>query len=71
MALATNDARVVVNVLKKNIFSRYDTPRAIISDRGKYFCNRLFDLLLKKFGVKHRMTTPYHPQTSGQVVISN
>lgn len=27
MALFTNDAQVVVNVLKKNIFSRYGTPK--------------------------------------------
>lgn len=71
VALPTNDAQVVVNFLKKNIFSRYGTPRAIISDRGKHFCNGLFDSLLTKYGVKHCVATPYHPQTSGQVEISN
>jgi hypothetical protein len=71
VAMPTNDARVVVNFLKKNIFSRYGTPRAIISDGGKHFCNRIFDSLLTKYGVKHRVATPYHPQTSGQVEISN
>jgi hypothetical protein len=71
VALPTNDSRVVVNFLKKNIFSRYGTPRVIISDGGKHFCNRLLDSLLAKYGVKHRVATPYHPQTSGQVEISN
>ncbi|KAK5824637.1 hypothetical protein PVK06_019418 [Gossypium arboreum] len=37
-ALPTNDARVVVRFLKK-LFSRFETPRAIISDRGTHFCN--------------------------------
>ena len=37
-ALPTNDARVVVKFLKK-LFSRFGTPRAIISDRGTHFCN--------------------------------
>ncbi|GJV15734.1 reverse transcriptase domain-containing protein [Tanacetum coccineum] len=32
--LPTNDARVVVKVLK-SLFARFGTPRAIISDRGK------------------------------------
>lgn len=65
VALPTNDTRVLVNFLKKNIFSRYGTPRAIISDRGKHFCNRLFDSLLTKYGVKYCVATPYHSQTSG------
>lgn len=71
MAAPTNDARVVVNFLKKNIFSRFGTPRTIISDGGKHFCNRLLESVLAKYGVKHRVATPYHPQTSGQVEVSN
>ena len=55
----------------KNIFSRFGTPRAIISNGGKYFCNRQFESLLSKYGVKHRVATPHHPQTSGQVEVSN
>ncbi|KAL5554234.1 hypothetical protein UlMin_041635 [Ulmus minor] len=71
VALPTNDARVVINFLKKNIFSRFGTPRAIISDGGKHFCNNQFETLLQKYGVTHRIATPYHPQTSGQVEVSN
>nr|GEU91246.1 retrovirus-related Pol polyprotein from transposon 297 family [Tanacetum cinerariifolium] len=37
-ALPTNDARVVCKFLK-NLFARFGTPRAIISDRGTHFCN--------------------------------
>nr|GEU54074.1 reverse transcriptase domain-containing protein [Tanacetum cinerariifolium] len=40
-ALPTNDARVVVKFLK-SLFARFGTPRAIISDRGTYFCNDKF-----------------------------
>nr|GEW21178.1 hypothetical protein [Tanacetum cinerariifolium] len=36
-ALPTNDARVVCKFLK-NLFARFGTPRAIISDRGTHFC---------------------------------
>ena len=36
-ALQTNDAKVVVKFLKKNIFARFGTPRAIISDEGSHF----------------------------------
>jgi len=43
----------------------------VISDDGSHFINRQFDALLLKYGVKHKVATPYHPQTSGQVEVSN
>ena len=69
-AFPTNDAKVVTRFLKNNIFTRFGAPRAIISDGGTHFCNRQFVALLAKYGVKHKVATPYHPQTSGQVEIS-
>ncbi|GJQ94883.1 reverse transcriptase domain-containing protein [Tanacetum coccineum] len=69
-ALPTNDARVVVKFLK-SLFARFGTPRAIISDRGTYFCNDQFAKVMSKYGVTHRLATAYHPQMSGQVEVSN
>ncbi|KAG9450107.1 hypothetical protein H6P81_010072 [Aristolochia fimbriata] len=71
IATRTNDARVVLEFLRKNIFTRFGAPRAIISDGGKHFCNSQFAALLKMFGVRHKVATPYHAQTSGQVEVSN
>ncbi|XP_068319470.1 uncharacterized protein [Pyrus communis] len=53
------------------LIRRFGTPRAIISDRGSHFCNRTFEALLRKYNVTHKVSTPYHPQTSGQVEVSN
>nr|GEW60549.1 reverse transcriptase domain-containing protein [Tanacetum cinerariifolium] len=69
-ALPTNDARVVAKFLK-SLFSRFGIPRAIISDRGTHFCNDQFTHVMIKYGVTHRLATAYHPQTSGQVEVSN
>ncbi|GJW10079.1 reverse transcriptase domain-containing protein [Tanacetum coccineum] len=69
-ALPTNDARVVIKFLK-SLFARFGTPRAIISDRGTHFCNDQFAKVMLKYGVTHRLSTAYHPQTSGQVEVSN
>lgn len=70
-ACRTNDNKVVIKFLKENILSRFGTPRAIISDNGTHFCNRAFEALMRKYGITHKLSTPYHPQTSGQVEISN
>nr|GEU95287.1 reverse transcriptase domain-containing protein [Tanacetum cinerariifolium] len=69
-ALPTNDARVVSKFLK-SLFARFGSPRAIISDRGTHFCNDQFAKLMLKYGVTHRLSIVYHPQTSGQVEVSN
>nr|GFA69993.1 reverse transcriptase domain-containing protein [Tanacetum cinerariifolium] len=69
-ALPTTDARVVCKFLK-NLFARFGTPSAIISDRGTHFYNDQFAKVMQKFGVTHRLEIPYHPQTSGQVEVSN
>nr|GEW92753.1 reverse transcriptase domain-containing protein [Tanacetum cinerariifolium] len=69
-ALPTNDARVVVKFLK-SLFARFRTPRAIISDRGTHFYNDKFAKVMSKYMVTHHLATSYHPQTSGQVEVSN
>ena len=49
-ARANNEGKSVTTFLKKNIFSRFGTSRAIISDGGSHFCNKLFKVLLKNMG---------------------
>nr|GFB19116.1 reverse transcriptase domain-containing protein [Tanacetum cinerariifolium] len=51
--------------------NKFGTPRAIISDRGTHFCNDQFAKVMLKYGVTHRLVAAYHPQTSGQVKVSN
>ncbi|XP_068319122.1 uncharacterized protein [Pyrus communis] len=70
-ATRTNDSRVVANFVKSNIFSRFGMPRVLISDGGSHFCNRTIAALLKKYNVMHKVSTPYHPQASGQAEVSN
>nr|GEX53747.1 reverse transcriptase domain-containing protein [Tanacetum cinerariifolium] len=69
-ALPTNDGRVVCKFLK-SLFARFGAPRAIISDHDTHFCNDQFAKVMRKYGVTHRLSTAYHPQTSRQVEVSN
>jgi transposase InsO family protein len=61
----TVDSKVVQRLFKKVIFPRFGVPKAVISDEGSHFINRKLNNLLKKYGVTHKVATPYHPQTSG------
>ncbi|KAK8535534.1 hypothetical protein V6N12_057050 [Hibiscus sabdariffa] len=70
-ATHNNDARTTVNFLKNFVFSRFGTPRAIVSDRGTHFLNRIIEALMKKHGVTHRVATAYHPLSNGQAEVSN
>nr|GEU35645.1 hypothetical protein [Tanacetum cinerariifolium] len=69
-ALPTNDARVVCKFLK-SLFAMFGTSRAIISDHGTYFFNDQFVKVMLKYGVTHRLASPYHPQPSEKVEVSN
>ena len=62
---------MVNNFIVNNIFSRFGCPRAIISNGGSHFTNSHFRNLLKKYGVHHRVPTPYHPQANDEVEVSN
>ena len=70
-ATQNNDAWTVLKFFQKKIFTRFGTPRAIVSDEGSHFCNKLFDNLLAKYGVRHRTALPYHLQSNGQAEVSN
>ena len=67
----TNDAKVVANFLRSHICTRFGTLRALITDRGTHFCNKLINNVLRKYGVRHQTALAYHPQTNGQVEVSN
>ena len=58
--LPTSDAKTVVKFLQKNIFLRFNTLRAIVTDEGTHFCNRMFAAALAKYEIKHKVATTYH-----------
>jgi len=65
------DSKTVIKFVKKNIFCKFGTPRVLISDGEKHFCNVQLEKVLEHYGVKHRIATAYHPQSNGQAEVSN
>nr|GEV72259.1 reverse transcriptase domain-containing protein [Tanacetum cinerariifolium] len=54
------------------ISQREEMPQNSYSKRrGTHFFNDTFAKVMSTYGVTHRLATAYHPQTSGQVKVSN
>ena len=70
-ACKKNDHKVVIRFLKEHILARFGTPKAITSDGGTHFCNKPFESLMWKYGVNHKVSFAYHPQTNGQAELAN
>ena len=66
-----NDASIVVRLIQRNILSIFGAPKTIISDEGSHFANKVFAKLMSGYGIRHVMGLAYHPQSNGQVEISN
>jgi hypothetical protein len=62
MVVATADC---VDALISGWVARFGVPTLITSDCGVQFAPALWAALMKKLGVRHVMTTAYHPQSNG------
>ncbi|MCO5569821.1 hypothetical protein L7F22_023535 [Adiantum nelumboides] len=65
------DAKTTTQFLYENIFTRYDLPIEIVSDRGTHSINEVIEQLLDEFMVIHKKSAPYHPQANGQAESTN
>ena len=74
IACPRNDVNTLVGFIQRNILSIFGAPRTIrtiISDEGSHFANNMFIKLMSRYGIRHVMGLAYHPQSNGQVEISN
>ncbi|GKA37534.1 reverse transcriptase domain-containing protein [Tanacetum coccineum] len=55
----------------KVLSARFGVPKALISDRGIHFCNSQLEKALQRYGVTHKLSTTYHPQSNGQTEVTN
>ncbi|CDF40922.1 unnamed protein product [Chondrus crispus] len=64
--LRTTTASVVANAFLDNWVYVYGAPRYVLTDNGPQFAAKFFDAVCALLGVRHYLTTAYHPQTNGQ-----
>jgi hypothetical protein len=62
---------IAMKMLKDIIFPRFGVPRFLITYGGSHFMHGILRKTLAKYDVNHRVASPYHHQTSGQVELTN
>ena len=71
IASPTNDSKLLIKFLKRNIFARFRVPGLLINDGGTHFCNAQLSKVFQHYDVRHKVASPYHPQTNGQAEVLN
>ncbi len=66
-AIKEATAKTVSKFIYEKIICEHGCLQVLQSDQGTHFVNRVIQDLSEKFRIKHRLLTPYHPQTNGLV----
>ena len=66
-AIINAKASSVVTFFYEDLICRHGCPKVLLTDRGTHFVNEMLDSLCREIGIKHKLSTAYHPQTNGLV----
>eukprot|EP00253_Pinus_taeda_P024763 PITA_24763 len=61
----------VIIFLYEDICTCVGVPREIVTDQGRQLTSNLVEKLMEEYKIKHRKSTPYHPQANRQVESTN
>ena len=71
MPTVKNDGETAAIFIFNNIITRFGVPRQIVTDHGAHFENAMMKELAAKLGFRHDQSSPYYPQSNGQVEAVN
>ena len=66
-AIPNCKAETVAKFIYEDIITRHGVPQELLSDRGTSFINKVIEELCENYQMKHRLTSPYRPQTNGMI----
>jgi hypothetical protein len=67
----SGNAATAIKILKDIVFPRFGVPMYLMTNGGSHFLEGTLRKTLAKYGVTHRVASPYHTNTSDQVELSN
>eukprot|EP00253_Pinus_taeda_P029426 PITA_29426 len=68
MPTLNNSGEAATLFFFNHVVSIFGVPQAIVTDHGSHFPNHMMIELTAKFGLSCDSSTPYYPQTNGQLV---
>ena len=71
MPTYVKDGKTTTLFLFNHIIARFRIPRAIMTDHGSHFQDKMMAELSVKLRFHHDNSTPYYPQANGQVEAIN
>ena len=66
-----SNAKELAYTITRVVFAQHGIPEIIITDRDKLFNSQFWQSLMDLLGIKHKMSTSYHPETDGQTERTN
>ena len=63
VSLPSTETAVIQQWLFDDVFCRHGFPSEIVTDQGTQWMSASFRQFCEKLGIKHRVTSPYHPQS--------
>ena len=64
-ALPRDMEQAVAYFLYDDNSTLFGVPMEIVTKQGTQFTSKLIQSLMQQFKIKHRFSTPYHPQANG------
>jgi len=62
----TFTAEQLANTVMDRLVRYHGLPRIFLTDRGSVFTSKFWNTLITRLGIKHKLSTAYHPETDGQ-----
>ena len=66
-AVPDASASTLAQFIFEKIVCKHGTPKIVLSDQGRNFISETVRILCEKFLIKHKFSSPYHPQTNSMV----
>jgi transposase InsO family protein len=71
MSTFNNTADTTTHFFFNHVITHFGIPLQLVSDHGKNFENDIFTEISSKLAFSHDFSSPYYPQSNGQVEVVN
>jgi transposase InsO family protein len=66
ICMTATNCKTVIQVIENVIFSRFGSPKLLVTDNDTSFQSMEFSTFCKQHGIVQMFSPPYHPQSNGQ-----